>query len=88
MTCDKCGYCDDRYTLGTDEHGVACGWQSLCERCRRDVQDGLEAERELAQPTDARRDAGRPPARETRGQGIDPGHRQYRACYTPGKAGR
>lgn len=83
MTCDRCSYCDNEFRFGTDEHGVDCGWQTLCERCRRDVLDGMALARELAQPADSRRDAGRPPARDTRrGTGpIDVGHPRYRDCY-------
>lgn len=73
MWCDLCGT-----RRGSDEHGLACGWQVLCESCEADVRDALEAEAEAAQPSDPHRDTGWLSVTQNR---VDYGHPQYRETF-------
>lgn len=73
MWCDKCGT-----RLGSDEHGLACGWLVLCADCETDVRDAQELEQALAQPSDPHRDAGWLSVTQSR---VEPGHPRYRETF-------
>lgn len=79
MWCDRCSEVGQA-RLGTDEHGLDCGYLALCESCVELIADAQAHEQELAQPSDPQRDAGWPEVRITRRQ-ITPGHPMYRECY-------